>query len=185
MALPALLLLYLFQRPVPMPASIDVKAFEDIEIGMLQEDGVIVALVRQGYTVKVPKPSEPPGRTVSLKGNCVGSFFVDGDGRVSAAQEKIYPISEDGNKATALADALYWLIHDEGQVVESKDKNKSSTRTDAVLLTDDFVSRSADTSIKRFTIETKAGGIYSVDLVRYPGYSSVDIYKIAPFSKKR
>lgn len=170
-------------------SKISIKTFDDIEIGM-SGDAVTGALVRAGFGVAV----HGDARVVSFNGRHTGSFFVDEDGRVKGAQERIYSNTDDNNLAVGLGEALYWLIHDEGVDISAGDQNRRSTLTSAMLSTDDFLSRTPGLSMKRFAIQTKSGNTYIIDLERWPPApadaqglhsSSVTIDKVAPFRKKQ
>src|ERR1700733_5926133 len=154
------LLLFLAQQVDASPRPLNVKTFEDIEIGM-PETSVIGSLMRAGYTVVMPKPTggAGPGRVVELGGKHIGVFWVDDDGRVRAAEERIYSNAK-GHEPIDLAEVLYWLIHDEGRAIDTKDKDFNSTVTKAELTADDFVSRVPGTSVKRVSVETGSGNIY-------------------------
>jgi hypothetical protein len=163
------------------PAQLNVKAFNDIEIGM-PADSVAGALIRYGYAVTRPDMN-PKARVVSLNGKPVGSFFVDSDGRVDAAEQQVYSSAGKADDVIEFAEALYWLIHDEGAVIEPNEKDRVSTQTAAVLGTDDFLTRASVASLKHFSIRTKSGALYIISLYRLPS-TSVDIVKVAPFPKK-
>lgn len=185
-----LLLFLLFQQAGTTHHPVNVKAFEDIEIGM-PENSVIGSLVQAGYTVSMPKPPLPGniGRgVVDSSGKEVGIFFVDEDGRVKDATEHIYMVYGKEAGPIELAEALYWLIHDEGSAVASDGKDWAWTETDAKLTTGELITRTPAYTSKRFDIKTKSGASYIVELNRYRvgqnDSSSVKIDKIAPFPKK-
>jgi hypothetical protein len=174
------------QATQPRP-ELNIKMFADIEIGMAA-DSVSGALIQLGYTVTRPEIN-PSARIVKNKysGETIGTFWADDNGRVNAAQQRVYDAGAKGDDAIDFAEALYWLIHDEGDVFEPNNKTRVSTRTRAVLGTDDYVTRIPGQSLKRFTIETESGAIYIVSLNRngLRTGASVDIVKMAPFPKKK
>ena len=140
------------QQVAPRSAQLNVKKFEDIEIGM-PETSVIGSLVQAGYTVSMPKPPLPAniGRIVEdSRGKDVGVFFVDKDGRVKDATEHIYyqPPSKESSPIE-FAEALYWLIHDEGNAIASDRKDWAWSETDATLTTGEFITRTPDYTSKR------------------------------------
>ena len=185
--LPSLLLVVLLpqtawpQQGTPALARLDIRKFEDIEIGMLA-DSVSTAMVRSGYMVTTVDGA----RHVFLGDKHVGTFFVDENVRVSGAEMEIYNASGKSD-AIEFAEALYWLIHDEGSSI-SNDKDRVSTVTVAELGTDDFIgqARSPGISVKRIFVKTKSGALYYIDVDRFPPNFNwnVEIKKSAPFPKK-
>jgi hypothetical protein len=180
-----LLLVFLFQQAGATPHPVSVKTFEDIEIGM-PETAVVESLRRAGYTVPDLASS---GRIVELNGKIIGTFFTN-DGRITSASETIYS-SSSGDGPIELAEALYWLLQDEGSVTDSNDKDVVWTETIAELKTAAFVGRGSY-SIKRIDIRTKSGALYLINLSRCvsgpcrlsPNLSGVEITKETPFLKK-
>jgi len=180
-----LLLLLLAQQAAATPAPVrpEMTTFEDIQIGM-PGDAVTGALVRLNYRVEVPELNNQ-ARIVNFNGKYVGSFFVDEKGQVRSAHKRIYDTADDGDSAIALGEALYWLIHDQGAVLATVDKDRIRTRTEAVLTTEELVSRDPGSSIKEFWIETKSGADFNIVLTRGIRFSMVTIDELAPFPQRR
>lgn len=161
-----------------------VSTFEDIQIGM-RETEVISALRKGGYTVKIPGINEGPGRMVTQGDRLIGAFWVNVEGTVTDADERIYDrqISSKEDGAIELAEALFWVLRDEGDVLDTKKKNQSATQLAAFLSTSDTVPGYPGGSIKSIHISTKSGNHYAVNLNRVGTSSTVTIIKRAPFRK--
>jgi len=163
-------------------ATTPIKRFEDIEIGM-PASSVIGELVQRGYAVRTPVEGAP-GRIVERNGERVGVFYVDKEGLVTEAAKSIYsaPPSKRGDMID-FAEALFWLIRDEGTPVQSDRKDQRAAATTAILTADEIESRLPGQTFRRIFIHTKSGGNYRISLERNPGggASEIEIEQITPF----
>ena len=105
-------------------AATPIKRFEDIEIGM-KASSVIGELVQQGYSVSTPVEGAP-GRIVKLDGRLVGVFYVGKDGQVEGAEKNVYSVDQPSKHEDVIefAEALFWLVKDEGEPVKSDSKDR-------------------------------------------------------------
>ncbi|MBZ5636817.1 MAG: hypothetical protein LAO55_27135 [Acidobacteriia bacterium] len=166
-------------------AANPIRRFEDIEIGM-SAISVAAELVQQGYTVSKPVEGVP-GRLVGLNGKRVGVFYVDKDGHVDGAEKNIYSVdSSKSDGPIEFAEALFWLVRDEGTPVPSDSKNQKAASVAAVLTADEIESRLPGQTFRRIFIETKSGAKYRLTLNRDPGgrASDIEIHQLAPFPAK-
>jgi hypothetical protein len=113
----------------------------------------------------------------------VGTFTVE-KGRVTDVAVPVYT-SNDGSYIE-LAEALYWILYDNGQVLPSKDRDWKQTGTDVHFTTREIEMRTPGSSWRLIFADTANGARYRITLIRGPNEKpSVFVEKRAPFVKKK
>lgn len=170
--------------PVAAQTAAPVKAIntiEDVEIGM-SADTVIAALTKKGYSlVDAFKAGDPTEWHVSSQDKLIGSFDVE-KGRVTGVEVDIYT-GQDHGSAADFADALYWILYDNGKTLPSKDRDWKQTSTDVHFTTRDIGARTLGSSFRMIFVDMANGASYRISLFQNDGKPSVYVTKLAPFVK--
>lgn len=185
-------LVLLLVVPIPVSAqtaapkaSKAIDSIEDIEIGM-PADPVIAGLTKRGYALAdafKTATGDPALWNVSFEDKYVGAFNVE-QGRVTSVEVPVYT-SHDDSGSIDLAEALYWILYDNGQTLPSTDRDWKQAATDVHFTTREIEQRTPGSSWRIIFVDTANGASYRITLVRSEGKPSVFVTKDAPFVKKK
>jgi len=111
-------------------------------------------------------------------------LFFDSQGRVKTADEEIYDCGKC-DSVIGFAEALYWLVRDEGASIQLTDKDRVAAQLDATLEADEAIARRPGESYKNVRIDTRSGAHFTIELWRIGTTTArVQITKSAPFPRK-
>jgi hypothetical protein len=193
--LPMMLFLVLVLGAQAQPtAPKAVRSLEDVVIGM-PADLPIAGLTKEGYTLKDLYAGYAVGDSqnwsVFYKDKPIGSFSVE-KGHVTAAEQQVYdsqdPATGSGDPI-GLAEALFWILVDNGSPVNSVNRTFRQMGTDAQFTTREIETRAPGESMRMIFMHLDNGAHYRIDLSRNPGglrtAPRVTVFKLAPFVKAK
>ena len=168
-------------------APIVVSSLEDVQVNM-SADAVIVGLSKQGYSLK-KEPADVERWVVSWQGKYVGEFFAE-KGRVTSAEISLYNSNDPpkgGSGAIGMAEALYWIIHDNGNPAPAKASSevREEIESSAQLTTREMDFRTPGTSFRMIFVSVN-GSSYRITLSRSDDHAPyVFVTRLAPFKKRK